>query len=380
MIVRGIASIVVWLAAGLAALADDGQVTGVATYRAGGALPPGAVFEVVLEDIGRTDAAVELGRTATADPGPPPIGFAIDYDPATIDPRGTYAVRAVVMADGRPRFSSAGLHPVITRGAPTHVGIEMTPVPPPASRGLGPRVAVVAASEEGAATDEQGDESRQVEPDGQGPPLLRGLVTYMADAARFTDCRTGEGYPIAMEGDYEALEHAYLAAGQEAGAPVMASFKGSIVERPRPDGAGTGPAVLVERFVGVWPGEECVSESAQATLTDTYWKIVRLGELELPPGDGRREPHLVLRPSDARFIATAGCNQMVGGFELAGERLRFGEAAATRMSCPPPLGDWEQQLSWTLSATAAWKIEGQTLELYDPDGAAIATFRAVGTP
>ena len=39
------------------------------------------------------------------------------------------------------------------------------------------------------------------------------------------------------DGDYEALEHAYLAAGAEAGGPIMASFDGGIVSAPE-DGGG----------------------------------------------------------------------------------------------------------------------------------------------
>jgi uncharacterized lipoprotein YbaY/heat shock protein HslJ len=368
MSLRGIAGLVVLLATALGAAAGDGQVTGVATYRERVALPPGAVFEAVLEDVSRTDTvALELGRATTSDPGSTPISFAIDYDPAAINPGHTYAVRARVTAGGRLHLTSDGVHPVITRGAPTHVGIGMVMVSAPQTRGIAQAASVLPAAGDGTTTG------------GQGRPPLRGLVTYMGDAAQFTDCHNGKSYPIAMEADYQALEHAYLAAGQEQGAPLMASFEGRIVERPRRDGGGTGPAVLVERFVGVWPGEEC-TPATEASLTDTYWKIVRLGELELLSGDDRREPHLILRPSDARFVATAGCNQLVGGFELSGDQLRFGEAAATLMACPPPLDAWEQQLARTLSTTAVWRIDGQTLELYDADGAAIATFRAADLP
>ena len=83
---------------------------------------------------------------------------------------------------------------------------------------------------------------------------LRGMLTYVEDSARFTECLTGRDYPLVKDGDYEALEHAYLAAGAEAGGPIMASFDGGIVQEPKEDGTGTVPKVLVERFVGVWPG------------------------------------------------------------------------------------------------------------------------------
>ena len=58
------------------------------------------------------------------------------------------------------------------------------------------------------------------------------MLTYAADMARFTECLTGRDYPLVKDGDYEALEHAYLAAGAEAGGPIMASFDGGIVQEP----------------------------------------------------------------------------------------------------------------------------------------------------
>ncbi len=39
---------------------------------------------------------------------------------------------------------------------------------------------------------------------------LSGMMVYFADAARLTECRSGRSYPIVMEGDYLALERAYL--------------------------------------------------------------------------------------------------------------------------------------------------------------------------
>ena len=63
--------------------ADDGHVTGTASYRERIALPPGAVFEAVLEDVSVADApARELGRATVADPGNPPFAFDIGFDPA----------------------------------------------------------------------------------------------------------------------------------------------------------------------------------------------------------------------------------------------------------------------------------------------------------
>jgi heat shock protein HslJ len=86
---------------------------------------------------------------------------------------------------------------------------------------------------------------------------LSGELTYMADAARFTDCASGRGYPVAMEADFARLERAYLDAVKEPGAPLYVTFQGRITDRPRMDGEGTEPTVVVDRFVSVSPQARC---------------------------------------------------------------------------------------------------------------------------
>jgi heat shock protein HslJ len=206
---------------------------------------------------------------------------------------------------------------------------------------------------------------------------MYGMLTYVADEARFTECLTGRDYPLVRGDDYEALEHAYLAAGAGAAGPIMASFQGRIGQQPAEDGDGTVPGVLVERFIGVWPGETCERTVDAPTLTNTYWKILRLGDAEVAASADRREPNLVLRADAARYAATVGCNQLVGDYTLGDDKLAFSVGATTRMACPPPLDDWERRLARVLERTAGWRIDGQTLELLDAEGEPLALLQAV---
>jgi copper homeostasis protein (lipoprotein) len=86
---------------------------------------------------------------------------------------------------------------------------------------------------------------------------LGGEMTYMADAARFTECRTGRSYPVAMEADFVAMERGYREAVQEPGARLYVTLEGSILDRPKMEGAGTERTVVVRRFVKAWPSERC---------------------------------------------------------------------------------------------------------------------------
>lgn len=119
--------------------ATSPAIEGTATYRERMALPPGAEFEAVLQDVSRADApAMEIGRTKIPNAPTPPIRFTIPYDATKIDSSNTYAVRAVIRVDGRLWFTSDTHHPVLTRGAGNTVDILMKRVaePPKADAAL----------------------------------------------------------------------------------------------------------------------------------------------------------------------------------------------------------------------------------------------------
>lgn len=207
--------------------------------------------------------------------------------------------------------------------------------------------------------------------------FLRGMFTYMADAPRFTECLTDRSYPVAMEGDYIKLERAYLEKRSEPGAPLLTNFEGQITQRPPMEGDGTIPTVVVDRFVNVWPNEQCEGWKSEPTLTNTYWRIVRLGDTPVAAAPNRREPHMVLLGDEPRFRATVGCNQMIGGYQAASNQLQFTATASTMMACPPPLDETERHLGEILTAVRSYQMSGQSMELFNQEGEPIALLQAV---
>ncbi len=209
--------------------------------------------------------------------------------------------------------------------------------------------------------------------------LLGGEMRYLADAARFTECVTGRSYPMVMEEGFVDAERAYRAATPQPGTLLYVTFEGSIELRPKADGPGLEPSVVVRRFVNAWPGQRCERARANASLTNTYWRIVRLGGEPVGTTAGRREPHLVLQGEGERrrYRATVGCNQMMGGYTTEGETLTFAAGASTRMACPPPLDGLERRLGEALAKTVRWQVNASTLELFDATGAPVALFEAV---
>jgi len=206
---------------------------------------------------------------------------------------------------------------------------------------------------------------------------LHGMFSYLADAAMIEECLTGRRYPVAMEGDYLALERAYTTLpNRTPGAPVMASFEGDLTRRPAMEGTGTVPTVVVRRFVGLWPGQTCERAMSHASLSPQYWRIVTLRGERMRPMEGTREPHLILRGADAGYSATAGCERLQGRYRVDGTQIAF-DAPAAVGSCPEALRGRQRALLEALQAADAWSIQGQVLELFDAAGAPLAVLEAV---
>ncbi len=205
---------------------------------------------------------------------------------------------------------------------------------------------------------------------------LRGMFSYLADAASFTECRTGKRFPVAQEGDYLALERAYLGARQTPGEPLLVTLVGRLTTRPVGEGEALKDATVVERFDRVWPGETCARQAfSKASLTNTYWRPVEIAGKPLTMAADQREPHLMLVPAENKLRGFAGCNQFMGRYEVKENSVRFTGVATTRKFCEGAM-DQEQEFLRALEATASFQIVGEALDLYDADSKLLARFES----
>lgn len=217
--------------------------------------------------------------------------------------------------------------------------------------------------------------------DFSGP--MSGEFVYFADAALFTECLTGVRFPVVMEGDYLALERAYLDqrdAGLPPQAPLLARVEGRLAEAEQMEGPPRR-SLSVERLHHVTPHGACATARAPADLVNSYWRLTELDGADVPLEASGREPHLLLHDAEGpRFLATVGCNTLLGGFEHDdGTALSFGPAASTLMACPPEVAARETALGAALEATASFDSDGHILRLRDGDGTVRARFLAVYT-
>ncbi len=205
---------------------------------------------------------------------------------------------------------------------------------------------------------------------------LRGMFTYLVDAAVFVECESGLSLPVAMAEEYLALERAYLEA--DGGAPMLALVAARIEPRPRMEGEGTVESLVVERFERLAPGETCGAGGATAELVGTTWTLVLLGAESVVVAEGGQEPHLIL-DAEGRVQGSGGCNRLMGGYATAGADLTFTPLAMTRMACPDG-ADVEPRFVAALEATRRWRILGRQLELYDDGGELLARLEARTLP
>jgi copper homeostasis protein (lipoprotein) len=87
---------------------------------------------------------------------------------------------------------------------------------------------------------------------------ISGLFIYMADAAVITLCADGSRLPVAMEGDFRALQAAYMKERPSPGKPLLASVEGRIATRPSmEESLPPQDTLVVERFISLSPQGRC---------------------------------------------------------------------------------------------------------------------------
>ncbi|BCP54330.1 hypothetical protein K32_29470 [Kaistia sp. 32K] len=100
------------------ALAATRTLHGSILYRERMALPPDAVVEVKLLDVSRADApSVTLAQTSFRPRGQVPIPYSLRFDPAKLQPRHSYSLRATISVKGQLWFTSTSHHSVEIGGA-----------------------------------------------------------------------------------------------------------------------------------------------------------------------------------------------------------------------------------------------------------------------
>jgi heat shock protein HslJ len=116
-----------------------------------------------------------------------------------------------------------------------------------------------------------------------------------------------------------------------------------------------------------------------ATLDDTHWKLVQLGDTAVRDGLMLREPHLMLDANRRHLSGSGGCNLLTGRYTQDGtDGIRFEDLISTKMACQG-MGI-EQGLLKSLEQARHWRIAADRLQLMDAGGAVLAAFLSTQAP
>jgi putative lipoprotein len=144
---------------------------------------------------------------------------------------------------------------------------------------------------------------------------------------------------------------------------------------PAFQGNAGGPVqVLVSRVGGGREGKG--ARLPDASLTETYWKLIELDGQAAVVGAGGRELHMVLASDGSRVHGFLGCNRFTGNYQRTGGQLSFSQLASTRMACMEGM-ELEQRFLDALGRTSRFRIRGDQLTLYSADGQQTMRFLAV---
>jgi heat shock protein HslJ len=99
-------------------------------------------------------------------------------------------------------------------------------------------------------------------------------------------------------------------------------------------------------------------------ITEKYWKLIELNGKPLPNVSREKEPFIVLKDKGKNFGGNAGCNTLIGKYELADRnKISFSDLVTTMMARPDP--DTELAIRDALESTDHYVIDGDFLRLED---------------
>ena len=135
--------------------------------------------------------------------------------------------------------------------------------------------------------------------------------------------------------------------------------------------------VLAENYVLTKQANNMESgKKSNAELVETYWKLTEIMGKPVTSPAGVREMHIILKKQDNRIQGFAGCNNMIGTYELRdGNFISFKGIASTKMACPDM--SIENQLTDVLGRADNYSILGDKLSLNKARMAPLARFEAV---
>lgn len=130
---------------------------------------------------------------------------------------------------------------------------------------------------------------------------------------------------------------------------------------------------LAEQYILMKRNQARNTMDTAPAISDVRWRLVELMGKPVDSTINNREPFLLLNAEEQRVNANAGCNNIMGTYELMeGNRIRFSRMASTQMACPDM--EIEDQLLKVLETVDNYAISEGQLSLNRARMAPLARF------
>lgn len=134
--------------------------------------------------------------------------------------------------------------------------------------------------------------------------------------------------------------------------------------------------ILVSQISGTNSERGPSPQKPNASLSNTYWKLIQLKGEPAALGAGQRELHMILDTEGSRVKGFSGCNRFTGAYKVSESHLQFSQIASTKMACVDGM-EQEQRFLSVLNGTTGFKISDNSLSLYGANGQLLLSFEAV---
>jgi heat shock protein HslJ len=113
-----------------------------------------------------------------------------------------------------------------------------------------------------------------------------------------------------------------------------------------------------------------------SALVEKCWKLIELNGVSVANKNSPKEPHIIFKIDGNRFNGNAGCNSIMGSYQIKHPgRISFSEVASTMMMCLNM--ETEELFKQTLEKADSYIVKNDSLTLNRARMAPLARFVAV---
>ncbi|MFT3787493.1 MAG: YbaY family lipoprotein [Tepidisphaeraceae bacterium] len=116
--------------------------------------------------------------------------------------------------------------------------------------------------------------------------------------------------------------------------------------------------------------------TVDASLRETYWKLVELNGSPVQVTDNAREPHLIFKQEGNRLVGSGGVNRLSGTYIVNNDQITTDKVISTKMAGPEAATLQEESMFEMLRSALTYRITGDTME-FGVGSRTVAKFKAV---